>query len=377
MGLNVKLGKGGHGLEVYDEEGKYAKEFSFQVGDQIIKGYEDFKSLYFASLAQNSAGQYSVDFLDNLYKSNPNFQEQVDAQLYPEYNKALTDAVNDYNAKQVWDTPEEAAQHLEEIFVPSFVNNLIENGILNSDRSSVASGYAVDTFAACLQMSRYKRNRANLISKQDYLERRSTNLMPGHLGDNTPLSETEAYIKGAIEQQKDIPLNRDIDGVRKGDQANVMASFYDENSPRHSCLSANGSGYLGSVIYMSTGDYQYSPYSSLSIRGLVRMNDKLRLLECPLKYWDSGRYSCNNSIPELSRFRNAVRDDPNFNKRMTDKIKEYVSDPGEADIIVRKLRNRLEQDPGFCAMLLGYDAIWGCGYHFDILNLGICDIVEQ
>ena len=129
MGLNVKVGKGGHGLEVYDEEGKYANEFSFEMGGQQIKGYDDFRSLCFANMAQNSAGQYDAATLENLYNSNPGFKNQVDGQLYDEYNRVLTEAVNEHNAKQVWDKPEDAAKNLHELFVPNLVHNLLENNI--------------------------------------------------------------------------------------------------------------------------------------------------------------------------------------------------------------------------------------------------------
>ena len=54
MGLNVKLGQGGHGLEVYDEEGKYASEFSFQIG--IAKDEELFLVFFVADLNPTPVG---------------------------------------------------------------------------------------------------------------------------------------------------------------------------------------------------------------------------------------------------------------------------------------------------------------------------------
>ena len=382
MGLNVKLGKGGHGLEVYDEEGKYASEFSFELGGQQIKGYDDFRSLYFANLAENSANQYDVDFLNNLYDSNPGFKDQVDAQLYPEYNQSLTNAVNEFNAKtQVWNTPEEAAEHVHELFVPSLVNNLIDNGILKSDRSAVASGYRVDTLAACFQMSRFPKRKANSITQEEYEDRAKQGLIQkGSLTSYSETSEIEEYINDALANERYIPIARAI-YCDDRDQENVISSFYDENSPRHSCLSHNGAGYLGSVVYCSTGGYDgYTRhYSGAIVEGMVKLNKKLRLLECPVTQGWGSESRCNRSIPELTRFRQAIDKDYNgFEQRTISKIMEAgVQDQADAQVIARKFYNRLKEDPGFCAIVLGYDAIWGLSFQFDILNLGILDVVKK
>ena len=385
MGLNVKLGKGGHGLEVYDEEGKYASEFSFELGGQQIKGYDDFRSLYFANLAENSANQYDVDFLNNLYNSNPGFKDQVDAQLYPEYNQSLSNAVNEFNAKtQVWNTPEEAAEHVHELFVPSLVNNLIDNGILKSDRSTVADNYRVNTLAACLQMSRYPKRKANSITKDEYEDRANQGLLQkGDLNSGSSTFEIESYINDALANERYIPITRNVGFFNnEEEQKQVLSSFYDENSPRHSCLSYDGNGYLGSVVYCSTGGYDgYIGWRSNSaiIEGMVKLKKNLRLLECPVTQGWGSESRCNRSIPELARFRQAIDKDYNgFEQRMVSKIMEAgVQDQADAQVITKKFYNRLKDDPGFCAIVLGYDAIWGLSFQFDILNLGILDVVKK
>lgn len=381
MGYNVKRGKGGYGLEVYDEEGKYAQDFSFQINGQEIKGYDDFRSLYFDSLAQDSAGQFNVPMLEQLYQTVPDFQAEVDANLYEEYNRMLTEAVNEHNARQVWDTPEECAKNLHELFVPNLVNNMLDNDILNSNASQVAKFYKVSTFAACLQMSRYKTNRANLISEQEYLNRLSSEKADGYVSSSGDEEELHEYIKNAIAGQKSIPILRNISGISASDRAEVMASFYDENSARHSCLShydRTQCSYLGSVVYFSTGDFSYGGrYNTTSITGLVKMSDKLKLLECPLDNWSSNESSCNRAIPEVIRFRNEIRNDPDFNKRLIEKFTESgrVNDK-EAENIVLRFRQEIERDPGLCAIIMGYDAIYGISYQFDLLNLGIADIIK-
>lgn len=381
MGYSVKLGKGGHGLEVYDSEGKYAEEFSFKMDNgQEIKGYDSFRAFYFDSLAANSAGAYDAQMLENIYQQNPGWKEQVDTQLYDEYNRMLTEAINNINAKQVWDTPEDAAKNLHELFVPNLVQNLLDNKILESNRSSVAKKYAVSTLAACFQMSRYEKNRANVIDYATYNDRLASEKADGYCFGNTSVGQMNDYIQNAIAGEKSIPILRNISGIDYNDRQNVINSFYDENSPRNSCLAhadAVNCSYLGSVIYFSTGDYSYSS-GNVSINGLVKMNSKLRLLECPLAWGRAGEYSCNRAIPEINRFRYAINQDADFDNKIKQQLmaNENIGE-GEAKVILSRLHNEINNDPGFCAILMGYDAIYGISYHFDVLNLGICDIVKQ
>ena len=116
MGYSVKLGKGGHGLEVYDSEGKYANDFSFEMNGQNITGYDDFRTMYFDELIKEQGIPYTSEQLESFYKNNIDFKTQVDGQLYDEYNNMLQYAVDKRNAEQIWDTPEETAQHLDELF---------------------------------------------------------------------------------------------------------------------------------------------------------------------------------------------------------------------------------------------------------------------
>ena len=382
MGLNVKIGKGGHGYEVYDEEGKYANEFSFSVNGQQIKGYDDFRALYFDAMAEGSAGAYDAATLHQLYEQHPQFKQQIDDQLEKEYYKELSNAVNDYNAKQVFSSPEEAAQKMHELFVPNLVQNLIDNDIINTSSSQVAARYKVSTFAACLQMSRYSTNRAQVISKADYESIMSSNIASGRVYSSDDEQVLHDYIAKAIAEQKCIPILRNISGVQASDRPNVMASFYDENSPRHSCLShydRTGCSYLGSVVYFSTGGYEYgSGYSGATIEGFVQMNDKLYLLECPLDNWRSSESACNRGIPEINKFRMAISQDKDFDNRMIEKFMQNgnVSD-SQAKTILNRLKTEISRDPGLCAMLMGYDAIYGISYQFDLLNLGIATIIKQ
>ena len=383
MGYNLKVGKGGHGWEIYDSEGKYAEEFSFTMDNgQEIKGYDDFRAFYFEQMAANSAGAYDAQTLENIYQQNPGFKEQCDASFMEEYGKLLKQAVDEHNAKQVFDTPEDAAKHIHELFVPNLMQNLLENDIINSASSSVARNYKVSTLAACLQMSRYKTNRANVVSRQDYENEMLNNRAKGEVSSSDDENVLHDYIANAIANQKSIPILRNISGVQQDDRGNVLASFYDENSPRHSCLShydRTGCSYLGSVIYFSTGGYSYgSSWGSASINGFVRMNDKLKLLECPLDNWHSGEYSCNRNIPEINKFRQAIQDDKDFDNRMLETFKQNGNiDDSRAQVILRRLKYEISRDPGLCAMLMGYDAIYGISYQFDLLNLGIADIVKQ
>lgn len=372
MGLNVKLGKGGHGLEVYDDEGKYAEEFSFDLGGQQIKGYDDFRALYFAGSAENAAGQYTAQDLETFYNQSPDFKQQVDNDLYPEYNKFLTEAVNEHNAKQVFDSPEEAAKHMHELFVPSLVKNLIDNNILTQDRSVVSGSYKVPTLVACLQMSRYSKNKANVITADEYRSVINTRGAKGNLEEDSPASEIEKYINNALADGKCIPVNRCISGISSGDKRAVLESFYEENSPRHSCLSTY-SAMMGTVIYCSTGNNTYYT-SAARIDGFVDLSKGYKLLKCPASYYEGG---ANRKVPEINDFRDKIKNDPDFDNKMLQKFAEAGLDQTSSNTLLEKVKNSISNDMGFCAMLMGYDAIYGLSFQFDILNLAIWNVIKQ
>lgn len=384
MGLNVKIGKGGHGYEVYDEEGKYAEEFSFSVEGQKIKGYDDFRALCFDSMvASGNAGPYTAEQLEKMYNDNEmGFKDNIDGALMEEYHAQLINAVNEYNQRtQVWDTPEEAAAHIHELFVPSLVQNLVDNDFANSASSSVADHYKVSTIAACLQMSRYKSNRAKTISQEEYdQEMKNNQASGGSTISGSNQKYLRQYILTAVKEGKTIPIIRDISGVDPKDRQNVFESFYDSNSPRHSCLAVYGCGYLGSVVYFATGGARYgSDYSyNLSIRGLVKLNDKLKLLECPVSDdWGAGRVKIRNAIPEIVKFKAAIENDKDFENRMLEVFKQNGNvDDNQAQKMVKRLKYEISEDTGLSAILMGYDAIYGVGYQFDLLNLNIADIVK-
>lgn len=374
MGLNVKVGKGGHGYEVYDEEGKYADEFSFEIEGQQIKGYDDFRALCFNSMvASGNSGPYDAQQLEQIYQQNlSGFKDNIDGALMEEYHTQLMNAVYEHNAKQIWDTPEDAAKHLHELFVPALVQNLVENGFVDSAKSSVANHYQVSTLAACVQMSRYKNNRAQVISQEDYDKEIAENAAPEFQND----WDLKKYISNGCANHNSIPLIRDISGVARDDMQNVMDSFYDENSPRHSCLATYGQGYLGSVVYFAKIDrrYGWDSYNNVSIQGLVKLDENLRLLNCN----ESGRPRCRNAIPEIVRFKQAIRNDKDFDSRM---LETFKTNGGVDDIQAQKMLDRLkyeiEDDTGLSAILMGYDAIYGIeGYQFDLLNLNILHIIK-
>lgn len=372
MGLNLKLGKGGHGLEVYDDEGKYAEEFSFDFGGQQIKGYDDFRALYFASSAENSAGQFTAEDLENIYNQSSEFKQQVDEGLYPEYNKCVTEAVNEHNAKQVWDTPEEAAKHVHELFVPNLVKNLIDNNILTQDRSVVSGDYKVPTLVACLQMSRYHRNKANVITADEYRSVMNTRGAKGNLQETGPNSAIEKYINDALANGNCIPVNRCISGVSARDKKAVLESFYEENSPRHSCLSTY-SAMMGTVIYCSTGNNTYYT-NAARIDGFVDLSKGHKILNCPVDYYEGG---ANNKVPEINRFRDKIKNDPDFDNKLLQKFTEAGLNQYQSATLLQKVRNSIQNDIGFCGMLMGYDAIYGLSFQFDILNLAIWNVIKQ
>lgn len=370
MGYNVKVGKGGHGPELYDENGKYTDNFSFDYNGTDIKNYNDFKTYNLKLLAEQQ--NYAFEDLDNAYNSIPDFKKQIDTALMPQYTDILKAEVEKYNATQVWDTPEECVKHFDELITPTLVQNLLQNRILETDYSEVAPKYRVSTFAACFQMSRYKKNVAKKITEQEFNDRiqkarEDIWMQTNYYSDN----EAKMFVNDYKKEEKDVPIARYIATVEAGTAKRVLESFYDENSPQKSCLAhydaVNGSIY-GSVIYCMTGKdvatEQYATSRSNKVYGFMRLNQNSKIL-----------IRENGGFAPVSKFRIAILNDETFMPRIIEKIRKNKVSKDSAQFIAKQLKEQIQNDIGFCAILMGYDALLAGG-QFDILNLGKCEFKE-
>lgn len=375
--LATKPGNGGHGLEVYNvEDGKYA-QVSCSFNGQQIDTWEQYRD---AILASNPQWKSAYDGDKNVAKQ---FDAMVQDQLYPELVQGEVDRLNEDGESQiVFSSPQEAGANFHKLFGKKLVNNLLDNGILNDDSIAVnpyKPNYKVCTFAACIQMCRYGgNNRMRPISRQEYAQR-SVNFPPQKLGYSTTSSQLDDYVRNATE----IPLLRNMLSRTSSNDAiwpEVQRSFWDPNSKINSLLAHAGGvncSYFGSVIYMSTGGYAYDDYNKHAVMGIAKPQEmKLLRIDSP----DLGCQEVSDFITEYENNRQQIdgaiqqnlvatgRCTPQQAQNVTERLYEQITSGGD---------DKSNYDYGLIAMIMGYDAIYGEGYQFDILNPSKVEVVRE
>lgn len=361
--LATKPGNGGHGLEVYNvEDGKYA-QVTCSFNGQDINSWEEYRDAILASNPQWKTA----------YESDSNVAQQFDTmvqdQMYPELVQQEVDKINLDSESQIeFSSPDDAALNMHKIFGTRLVDNLLENGILTNTMISVnpyKPDYQVSILAACIQMNRYKgNNRMNPITRAEY-DSRSVNFPRTTLGYYSDDSDLRSYIENATE----IPVLRTMGISNEAVWREVKRSFWDPNSQINSTLSRVGGkncSYFGSVCYMATGGVTYSEGAAHMIRGIVK-NEGIKVTYCP----DS------NEGEDVDAFRRTlIRNRSAIESNMVAALtKSGKIDTTQATRIFNSLCDQIERDCGLCAMIMGYDAIGGEGYQFDIVNPNIVDVV--
>lgn len=383
MSVLTKKGNGGHGLEAYDSEtGKYV-EVSVSFNGQEIENWQHLRDVLLEANPQ----------WKQAYDSDSSVAEQFDNYIQDEiYAPLVEQSVNEMNenakAQTIFSTPTETADNLDTFFTNKMVDDLLNNGILKSNTIAVnpyKPSYIVSTWAACFQKNRYKGNcRMNPISQQEYDSRRK-NFPTLQLSSYAYFHETKDYINSADE----IPLSRCCLSYNSNPNLadEVRRSFWDENSKIHSVLSHAGGvncSYYGTCIYMLTGGHDWDDDASVIVHGIAKPKE-MKILENP-----------NHGIlpPEIQEF--IYRLSSNWTQIKGNIVNKLVStgkcDNAQAGQIADSfyyqalegnkrevkgvLGGRHNVDVGFCAMVLGYDALYGEDAHFDILNPNKVDIVR-
>lgn len=361
--LATKPGNGGHGLEVYNiEDGKYA-QVTCSFNGQDINGWEEYRD---AILASNPQWKTAYDSDSNIAQQ---FDTMVQDQMYPELLQNEVNRLNTEGESQIkFDSPEDAALNMHKLFGAKLVDNLLANDILHNEMVSVnpyKPDYKVSVLAACIQMNRYAgNNRMNPITQSDF-DNRSQNFPSVSLYWGSSSDDLRRYLSNATE----IPVIRNMGISSETVWREVKRSFWDPNSQINSTLSRVGGkncSHYGSVCYMSTGGYEYDEGAPHTIKGIVKL-DGVKYTFCPSP----------NRGADVDAFRGMFnRNKQTIINNLVGKLTEGGKMSSvEARQICASLENQIANDCGLCAMIMGYDAIAGAGYQFDIINPNIVDVV--
>ena len=349
----LKLGNGGHGLEPFNTKtGKYEKlSFSFEGND--IDSWQTLRDLMF------DEGQ--KEMYDNADQS---IKDEIDNVAKEAYEGLLKDEVDVLNRTRVFDTPQECVDNIGDLLTPDMINEILPN-IKKSTwgdyyceqlEADPNSSYYVETIPALFQNSRYRKTKMNKISETDF---------------NNTISNIDVFDRYSYNDDMDIYLNyvsnydkvivyRGL-SVDNSDARRVHQGFV-EDGPNLT-KSLIGSGMYDSVIYMTMDENYASDYDDgLVVKGLANTKGK----KIKIGY---DEYGSNGEVEQL---RNR---DVQFKNNIVSSCVKMGYSQSDADKIGEVFRRQLNNDFGFCLMLLGYDAAILDGHQFDILNPDIVDLV--
>lgn len=374
--IEFKPGNGGHGPEAYDTETGQYVEVECSIEGQSFKGWEELRDLIL-----NSDPSLKQEY-DNNTAQKAAIEDYIKNELY---GPLLEEAIKNKNAETTgqvfFNSPLDAAENAHKLFTPKFFDTYKDLSSGGDILINPNSGYRVNAIACCLQNLRYPKNKMNKISDSQYQVLMSN--VNGSISNSSSgtIINQRNYLRN---NPNGFPIWRGM-GLSYADMAEkkkVVESYYDEKSPYISTLAHSGQGgYYGSVTYMSMSSNYADSYSStwssnpgVLIKGFVKNPASLKILECPLT--DSHSYSrdCNRNIREINDFRARSS---TFINNVRNQIQKYgkMSQTEEWEFI-NKLSTEIQDDPGLCGIIMGYDAIMGSSSQFDILNPGIVDVVE-
>ena len=367
--IEFKPGNGGHGPEAYDTETGQYVEVECSIEGQSFKGWEELRDLIL-----NSDPDIKQQYEDNAAQREA-IEDYIKNELY---GPLLEEAINRKNAETTgqlfFNDPIDAALNGHKIFTPSFFQMYKdkvsgEKVLINPD-----NGYVVNGFACCLQNLRYPKKKMNRISRAEY-----NSLMAGVSGMVDSGNFSHQSLKRYVANNPNgFPVWRGFTAGGTNIQK-VKESFWDENSPYISTLAharAKNCSYYGAVTYMSMSkDYAEDYAGRALINGFVKNPKSLKILECPLEYYESDTASCNKAIREITQFRSRSAEFLNNVKKQAETYGNMS--PQELNNFMLNLRDDIESNPGLCGIIMGYDAIMGSSNQFDILNPGIVSVLED
>lgn len=354
--IELKQGKGGHGLQPYDTEtGKWA-EVPISVNGQSVKDFDS----YFDALLD---GENKQAFLG----MPAEIQDQIKEQFRPQYEEALQREVGILNAKnsvygKFYSTTAELSQAMPELFGKDFADAFEKAPIYNGNILKQKTGMRnLPVVHYILQKLRYHDIKFNGITEQEYVDRKVNAYQYNH-----GIYDYEAWVASAVKQGKDICVWRGMHYNRQSDPdkfKNVFTGYVDsEETGDNIPLSLAGGGCWGNVIYMSA-DKSYSRSYAGSQGMLVHA------------IFDSNGANVMLGRNQSAMYRTVRSAWQNAKPLVLQNLRQ--SHPDKADEIVRQIEQYGLNDFGFCCMVCGYDAAAVGGDQLDILNPRRVYVSEQ
>lgn len=357
----LKTGNGGHGLEPFNTvTGKYEK-VSFDFEGQKIDGWEGLRDLMLdVSQQQIYSG------------ANDDFKKQVDDYIKEQYSKLLEHEVNrlnkDYEIKNLkrFDTVDDFINNIESVITPQLCNDLSDIFTQKGSKYTL-EGRLVSSFAVVLQKNRFPLSMVE-VSKEEY-EKNVKNV--------PPFDYNYEKIGDYVKNNDIIPVYRNLKSYNMNKNLESLKNqFLNSKTDKYDTMLGRCSGNLGSVIYMSPDTNRINGLfrGDIQIKGYVEKR-KAKILEL------NNETKSNSLNPLIQSFKEKRND-------IVAKTRSLLIQNGVSGDNVNRICDSLLEslghskdyydddypDIGVIAMLMGYDAVTGNKYEFDILNPSIVNL---
>lgn len=380
----LKTGNGGHGLEAYDKNtGKYTK-LSFYYEGEKIDSWEDVKNLAFKL---DPSLKSSYDSADTVLKEEfDNQMKDFHGELMKEYVGNLEQ--EDFERPQViFHTDMELLENAPGLITKDFFDKFeqlggLDDGYVKRTEGDPDSDY-VEVLSLLMQESRYPNRKMKPISEQEW-----DSLFANHktLPKNCDYDTGYNYL---MSNMKTLPIFRGVKSRVDSVQKIHDGHFEDGPGLARTLLSRRGTGYYGSVTYMSMSQNYGEGYKSntggLFLKGYVEPS-KLNVL-----FFDRGDYT-GDSNPIIKTLRRDMIEEiygpygtthrkkdiskSSVLSKIYNNLKSWGVDDSKAKKFTEYFQSRVMSDTGLCAMMMGYDAIFADGNQFDILNPSVVKLVK-
>lgn len=363
MGLyQLKVGKGGSGLEPFNTETGQYEKIGFDFEGNQIDGWESLRDLM---LDMNQKDIYA--------NADQDFKDEVDNYIKDQYNALLKEEVGrlnrDYAKKhsgvEFYQSVDEMTENVSKFITDDVISFVNEKGdFFNTDdlRSIRSIAFMVHkTRYANQMMNKISRNEfdnktANLRNIPDVYDGQDQDVENDYLKTHNMVKLYRGVYCGDGKTPADL-YNEYCEGVFKGD----------DSVDGTGTILGDHNGMYGSAIYMTTSeDYAGGYDNGFFLDGYIENLDSVNIYFME----DSTDYSGRESqlYNEMKRKKPII----------SAKIKNDLLARGYAlkDIMstISAIEDGIDYDFGFCCMLMGYDAFTAEGHQLDVLNPSIVNV---
>lgn len=359
----LKEGKGGYGLQPYDDEtGKWV-EVAVSAGNTKCYNMEDYAK---AVLSEHGLWDRFSNMPEERQKA------YLDKKIRPAYEKLLNAEIGKLNRQkgvfgQFYDTPEALAEAMPKMFGKEYVDEF-DKAPKKGEYLGQKKGYPyVPIGCHLLQKMRYGDVKFNPIDEAEFQQMAMNAYNGGRVSGSW-----ESFAVNQVKAGRNIVIWRGMHYDRADDAdlyENVFRGFVDsEDDNPQMAVSLLGGGCFDTVIYMSS-QRSYS-------RGFANYTGHGMLAHAIFDSKDA-KVCAESDVYDVVRNCQAAW------AQCKDAVKQYFIDnfPDRSKELYSSISSRIKSgDKGFCLMLAGYDALacgQGNGNQLDVLNPGKVYISSQ